>query len=77
MFNIKDSASKLLTEVYKDTAQPAAKEGGSTLGRSVRTLLSPARGLLWGLGEDRRGNCCWSIWKNSLPVLPLVFSALL
>ena len=48
MFNIEDLASKLLTEVYKDTVQPAAKEGGSTLGRSVRALLSPARGLLWG-----------------------------
>ena len=48
MFNIEDLASKLLTEVYKDTVQPAVKEGGSTLGRSVRALLSPARDLLWG-----------------------------
>lgn len=37
-----------MPEVYKDVAQPSAKEIGSVLGRSVKALLSPVRGLLWG-----------------------------
>lgn len=41
-------ASKLLPEVYKDLAQPAAKEIGNVLGRSAKALLVPIRGFLWG-----------------------------
>lgn len=39
---------KLVPEVYKDLAQPAIKEVGSVGGRTVKALLSPIRGLLWG-----------------------------
>lgn len=43
-----DEATKLLPEVYKDLAQPTAKEIGIVAGRSIKALLSPIRGLLWG-----------------------------
>lgn len=43
-----EEASKLLPEVYKDLAQPVAKEIGTVLGRSAKALLSPIRGFLWG-----------------------------
>lgn len=39
---------KLVPEVYKDLAQPAIKEVGNVGGRTVKALLSPIRGLLWG-----------------------------
>jgi hypothetical protein len=42
-----EEVGKLLPEVYKDTLQPAAREVGSVLGRTVRMALSPARGLAW------------------------------
>ncbi|MGQ7944447.1 DUF4393 domain-containing protein [Flavobacterium sp. WC2509] len=38
----------LTTEVYKDTASPALQEVGSVAGRTVKALLSPLRGMLWG-----------------------------
>ena len=43
-----DEATKLIPEVYKDLAQPATKVVGEIAGRSVKALLSPVRGLLWG-----------------------------
>lgn len=43
-----DEASKLAPEVYKDLAQPATKEIGTVAGRTVKALLSPLTGLLWG-----------------------------
>jgi hypothetical protein len=43
-----DEAAKLAPEVYKDIAKPAAKEIGDVAGRTVKALLSPVRGLLWG-----------------------------
>lgn len=45
---ITDEAAKLAPEVYKDLVQPAAKEVGVVAGRSVKALLSPVRGFLWG-----------------------------
>lgn len=40
---------KALTgEVYKDIAKPALQEVGSVAGRTVKALLFPIRGLLWG-----------------------------
>ena len=48
MSSFEDEATKLLPQVYKDVAQPSAKEVGVILGRSVKALLSPVRGLLWG-----------------------------
>ena len=38
----------LTTEVYKDIAKPALQQVGSITGRTVKALLSPIRGLLWG-----------------------------
>lgn len=41
--------SKALTpEIYKDLAKPAVQEVGSVAGRTVKALLSPIRGMLWG-----------------------------
>jgi hypothetical protein len=45
---ITDGAKKLLPQVYADAAQPVVKEIGNVLGRSVRVLLAPLRGFLWG-----------------------------
>jgi hypothetical protein len=45
---IADEASKLAPEVYKDLAKPITQELGSVAGRTVKALLSPIRGLLWG-----------------------------
>lgn len=45
---IVDEASKLAPEVYQDIAKPAAKEIGDVAGRTVKALLAPVRGLLWG-----------------------------
>lgn len=38
----------LTSEVYKDIAKPSLQEIGSISGRTVKALLSPIRGLLWG-----------------------------
>ncbi len=35
-------------EVYKDVLGPAVSEVGVVVGRSVKALLAPIRGLLWG-----------------------------
>jgi len=43
-----DEASKLAPEIYKDLAKPITQELGSVAGRTVKALLSPIRGLLWG-----------------------------
>lgn len=40
-------AGKLLPEVYKDALQPATREVGSTLGRTVKAALAPVRALVW------------------------------
>jgi hypothetical protein len=45
---ITDEAKKLLPQVYADAAQPTVKEIGDVLGRFVRVLLAPLRGILWG-----------------------------
>jgi hypothetical protein len=45
---ITDEATKLLPQVYADAAQPAVKEIGNVIGRSVRALLAPLRAFLWG-----------------------------
>lgn len=41
-------AKAIVPEVYKDLAKPAVSEIGSIAGRTVRALLTPIRGLLWG-----------------------------
>ncbi|BEP27823.1 DUF4393 domain-containing protein [Helicovermis profundi] len=43
-----DESVKLLPQVYEDIAQPAFKEVGTVVGKSVKSLLAPVRGLLWG-----------------------------
>jgi hypothetical protein len=45
---ITNEAVKLVSQIYADAAQPAVKEVGNVLGRSVRALLAPLRGFLWG-----------------------------
>jgi len=45
---ILNEAKSLTTEVYKDIAKPALQEFGSVTGRTVKALLFPIRGLLWG-----------------------------
>lgn len=45
---ILNEAKALTTEVYKDIAKPALQEVGSVTGRTVKALLFPIRGLLWG-----------------------------
>jgi hypothetical protein len=44
----KNIADGLAPQVYEDLAQPALKEIGSVVGRSVRALLAPVRSMLWG-----------------------------
>ena len=41
-------AKAIVPEVYKDLAKPAVSEIGSIAGRTVRALLAPIRGFLWG-----------------------------
>lgn len=43
-----NEAKALVPEVYKDLAKPAVSEIGSVAGRTVRALLAPIRGFLWG-----------------------------
>lgn len=38
----------LSVEIYKDVASPAVAEVGAVAGRSVKALLAPIRGFLWG-----------------------------
>lgn len=45
---ILNEAKALTPEVYKDIAKPALQEVGSVAGRTVKALLSPIRGMLWG-----------------------------
>jgi hypothetical protein len=44
---VADEVEHLLPQIYSDIAQPAAKEIGIVLGRSVKVLLTPLRGFLW------------------------------
>ena len=41
-------AKAIVPEVYKDLAKPAVSEVEAVAGRTVKALLSPIRGLLWG-----------------------------
>jgi len=41
-------AKAVVPEVYKDVVKPAAQEIGSVTGRTVKALLAPLRGMLWG-----------------------------
>lgn len=43
-----NEAKALTPEIYKDLAKPALQEVGSVAGRTVKALLSPIRGMLWG-----------------------------
>jgi DNA-binding Lrp family transcriptional regulator len=43
-----NEAKTIVPEVYKDLAKPAVSEVGIVAGRTVRALLAPIRGLLWG-----------------------------
>ena len=43
-----NEAKALVPEVYKDLAKPAVSEIGNVAGRTVRALLAPIRGFLWG-----------------------------
>lgn len=43
-----EEVAKLTSEVYKDLAKPATAEVGSVAGRTVKALLAPLRGFLWG-----------------------------
>jgi hypothetical protein len=45
---VSEGAEKLLPQIYTDAAQPAVQEIGTVLGRTVKVLLAPVRGLLWG-----------------------------
>jgi hypothetical protein len=45
---ILNEVKALSSEVYKDVAKPALQEVGNVTGRTVKALLSPIRGLLWG-----------------------------
>jgi len=45
---VEEEAKALIQPLYKDLAQPAAKEIGTVLGRTVHNLLFPVRGLCWG-----------------------------
>jgi hypothetical protein len=46
-----DETSKLGSKIYDDLAQPSIKEVGDVLGRSVKLLLSPVRGMCWGFEQ--------------------------
>ena len=46
---ITEESKALIKPVYEDLLQPATKEIGTVLGRTVRALLSPVRGLCWGI----------------------------
>ena len=41
-------AKALAPEIYTDIAKPALSEVGAVAGRTVKALLSPMRGMLWG-----------------------------
>ncbi|MFV0419460.1 MAG: DUF4393 domain-containing protein [Dysgonomonas sp.] len=43
-----NEAKAIVPEVYKDLAKPAVSEVGIVAGRTVKALLAPIRGLLWG-----------------------------
>lgn len=43
-----NGAKAIVPEVYKDLAKPVVSEVGSVAGRTVKALLSPLRGFLWG-----------------------------
>ena len=38
----------IVPEIYKDLVKPTVSEVGTVAGRTVKALLSPIRGLLWG-----------------------------
>jgi len=46
-----DVAKDLAKPVYEDLLQPAAREVGETLARSVHAALAPLRGLVWGIEQ--------------------------
>lgn len=48
METVSDEVVGLVPKVYEDGVQPAVKEIGTVLGSSIKALLSPVRGLLWG-----------------------------
>ena len=41
-------AKAIVPEIYKDIAKPVFQEIGIVTGRTVKALLSPVRGMLWG-----------------------------
>lgn len=43
-----NEAKALTPEIYKDIAKPVLQEVGVVAGRTVKALLSPIRGMLWG-----------------------------
>jgi hypothetical protein len=43
--------------VYQDIVQPAAREIGPVLGRSVRAALAPLRGIIWGVERIEEWVC--------------------
>jgi len=45
---IADEVSNLAPKVYDDLAQPVAREIGQVAGRTIKALLAPLRGMLWG-----------------------------
>lgn len=49
-----NEAKAIIPEVYKDLAKPAVSEVGSVAGRTVKALLAPIRGLLWGWEQIER-----------------------
>jgi len=49
-----NEAKAIVPEVYKDLAKPAVSEVGLVTGRTVKALLSPIRGLLWGWEQIER-----------------------
>lgn len=43
-----DEVTKLAPKVYDDLVQPSSQIIGETAGRTVKALLAPVRGMLWG-----------------------------
>lgn len=43
-----NDTERLIIEGYEDLAQPSVQVVGQTLGRTVKALLAPVRGMLWG-----------------------------
>ena len=55
--SIIEKADGVLLETYKDAVQPLVKPVSSTLGRLLSNLLTPIRGLCWGIEKIESAVC--------------------